>query len=259
MTHTAPPATTVETATGRYVYGVVRADDGSSAVTDLAGATGEAVTVVVHGELAAVVEAVPDADAVPAARFVRAHARVLDAVAARCSVLPLRFGTVLDSDDAVVEEVLTLDQTRLLATLEKLDGHVQLILKARYVLDTVLAEIIAEQPQVRELRDRTRDLPENATMPDRVRLGELVHQAMEAKRGPDRDLVLDALEPCVEEWSVRHSGDMNGLLDLAVLVDASRVADVEEHTRRAAQQLAGRVDLQLIGPMAPYDFATDGV
>jgi len=52
---------------------------------------------------------------------------------------------------------------------------------------------------------------------------------------------------------------MNGLLDLAVLVDASRVADVEEHTRRAAQQLAGRVDLQLIGPMAPYDFATDGV
>lgn len=259
MTHSAPPATTVETGTGRYVYGVVRADDGSDAVTDLAGATGEAVTVVVHDELAAVVEAVPDADDVPAARFVRAHARVLDAVAARCSVLPLRFGTVVESDEAVVEELLAPDRDHLVAALEQLDGHVQLLLRARYVLDAVLAEVVAEHPQVRELRARTRDLPDDAAMPERVRLGELVSQAIESKRAADREAVLAALRPHARRWSVRPSGGLDGLLDLAVLVDAHGVADFEAHAQAAAEQMAGRADLELIGPMAPYDFASDGV
>ncbi|MGZ4628678.1 GvpL/GvpF family gas vesicle protein [Oryzihumus sp.] len=259
MTRTAPPAPTVETGTQRYVYGVVRADDGSDAVTDLAGATGEVVAVVVHGELAAVVEAIPDADAVPAARFVRAHARVLDAVAARCSVLPLRFGTVVASDEAVVEELLAPDRDHLVDALEQLDGHVQLLLRARYVLDTVLAEVVAEHPQVRELRARTRDLPDDAAMPERVRLGELVSQAIETKRAADREAMLAVLQPHARRSSVRSSGGLDGLLDLAVLVDEHGVADFEAHAQAAAAQMAGRAELELIGPMAPYDFASDGV
>jgi hypothetical protein len=228
-------------------------------VDGVTGADGEDVMVVEHADVSAVVEPIPDAGDVPATRFVRAHARVLDGIAARCAVLPVRFGTVLASRDAVVQELLAPDQSRLLAMLAELQGRVQLILRARYVLETVLAEVVRENPDITTLRERTRSLPDEAGFADRVRLGELVSQAMDTKRAADREVVLGAVQPHVERWSVRRSGGLEGVLDLAVLVDAQALPELEEHTRAAAERTAGRVDLQLVGPMAPYDFATERV
>jgi hypothetical protein len=248
------PGPSAEVGSAWYVYGLVRAADGRQAVVELTGATDENVMLLEHGDLAAVVEPVPDSGEISASAFVRAHARVLDSVASRCTVLPVRFGTVVVSREAVIDELLVADEPQVAAALEELTGRVQLLLRARYVLEAVLAEVVEENPQVSSLRERTRDLPEDVAVPDRVRLGELVSRAMEAKRAGDREVLFDAVQPHAQRWSVRPSGGLDGVLDLAVLIDESAVEEFERHARAAAKELAGRVDVQLLGPMAPYDF-----
>src|SRR5262245_2296640 len=83
----------VEATSGWYVYGIVRADDGPGAVEGITGAGEDGVMLLAHADLAAVVEPLAQAGEATASRFVRAHARVLDTVATRCAVLPVRFGT----------------------------------------------------------------------------------------------------------------------------------------------------------------------
>src|SRR5437763_772376 len=87
----------------RYAYGVVRSDEIHG--TDEPGVFDAPVRLLDREGLAGLVS---DVDGpVPARRAdLLAHFRVLEDVAARGTVLPLRFGTVFDSDDEVVLELL---------------------------------------------------------------------------------------------------------------------------------------------------------
>src|SRR5690242_20613552 len=80
-----------------HVYGVLLAAD---EVTPPDGAR-----LLVHRDLAAVVADTPG-DAVMAARALREHWRILEAIAAETTVLPVRFGTAMAGDDAVIAEYL---------------------------------------------------------------------------------------------------------------------------------------------------------
>ena len=75
---------------------------------------GAEVGTVGHGGLAALVSDL-EAEALTAAKEVRSHWRVLEEASAGATVLPVRFGTVMESDDAVREQLLEPNAEGLLA------------------------------------------------------------------------------------------------------------------------------------------------
>src|SRR5690554_2869368 len=97
-----------------YVYGVTRPGAAPPDVEGGGGAAGGAhdatvegvggapVRLVARGSLGALVSDVDPEDVRAASRSLRAHARVLDAAVRAGPVVPLRFGTLVDGDDAVV-------------------------------------------------------------------------------------------------------------------------------------------------------------
>jgi hypothetical protein len=239
---------------GTYVYGVVAfADDLLPAGTT--GLEQAPVRLVRHDAVAAVVSDLPlDRPPGRAADLV-AHSEVLDSLAGRTAVVPVHFGSVLADDSMVVEDVLAPGYDEFVHLLEELEGRVQLILRATYVQEAVLAEVVAADPEVAALRERTRDLPEDAAYGDRVRLGELVSRAMEVKREDDAATLMDAVTPWVAAWSERGgAGGLDHVLDVALLVDNVNLAAVEEHLEGLAEAVHERIRLRLVGPVAPYDF-----
>ena len=62
-------------------------------------------------------------------------------------VLPLRFGAVCASDDAVAGELLGPHYDEFAAALRQLEGHAEYVVKGRYVEHAVLREVLAEQPR----------------------------------------------------------------------------------------------------------------
>ena len=113
-----------------------------------------------------------------------AHERVLDTVAERTAVLPMRFPAVVE-EQGVVDELLAPNQDRFVEALARLDGLAQFTLKGRYEQDAVLREIAEADPKIMALRERVRELPEDASYYDRIRLGELVvaRDGAPARRG----------------------------------------------------------------------------
>jgi hypothetical protein len=169
-------------------------------------------------------------------------------------VVPVQFGTVLPSATDVRVELLESREDELLEMLGDLSGRQQFTVRGRYNEHAVLAEVVAEDPEIAELRELTRDLPEEAGHAERVRLGELVSHALERKREQDSAVVLDAVLPHVASYAPRTVAALDHMMEVAVLVDEDRRGDFEDALEAVAEAMHERVRLQLLGPMAPYDF-----
>jgi hypothetical protein len=236
-----------------YVYGVLPSDADVSSGTDAA-SLGGTVTTVQAGPLAALVEEIDDDRALGTRADLIAHSTVVDAAAGRATLVPLRFGTVLPSLDAVSSELLTARREELLEMIEVLRDRVQYRLRARFELDEVLREIVLADPEIARLRERVGALPEDAAYFDRVRLGELVSGAVAGRRDNEAPDLLEALRPLAVEHTVREPGGMDHLLDAAFLVRTDQQEDFELAAEHQAERLAGRARLRLVGPTAAYDF-----
>jgi hypothetical protein len=235
-----------------YVYGIAPAN--LELPGDLTGLDDQAVSLVSAGKLAAVVSSIDSDRTVGRRADLIGHSRVLDAVAAAGAVIPLRFGSILQSQSAVSEQVLEPGSERFEEMLDDLAGRSQFTVHARYEESQVLAEIVAENAEIADLRSQTRDQPEDATYHARVRLGELVVQALDAKRAIDGPNLLDALLPFTAGCNVRASAGMDHLIDVAFLVEDKQRDAFERAAEQAAAELAGRARVKLVGPTAPYDF-----
>ncbi|HWC21743.1 MAG TPA: GvpL/GvpF family gas vesicle protein [Flexivirga sp.] len=236
-----------------HVYGVRRADAGRLP-TALCGIDGTAIRTVVHEGLAAVVGDV-NADR-PRWRGadLLAYNAVLDVLARAGPIAPVRFGSLMPDDRSVVEEVLVPGAGRFLALLDRFAGSAQFTLDASYRGDVALAEIVDADPEVAELRARTRELPEGAAYGERLRLGELVAQAIDIKRATDAEALLRGILPFVDEHEVRLGSGAEHIAGYALLVSDDRRGALEQHLESVAAALHPRVRLQWRGPMAPYDF-----
>ena len=239
--------------TGCYVYAVVPA---GADVEGILGVDDRPVHLVPAGDVAVAVSPL-DLDRAPARRAeLLAHSRVVDALAAAGPTVPVRFGSVVLDEESAVEEVVSGD-TGLTALLERLAEVVQLNLRATYVEEQVLAEVVESDPVVAQLRERTRDLPPGTMHPDLVRLGERVSRALDAAREHDRAELLTEIEPLTEALRVREVGGTDGLVDLALLVPREHLVAVEERLEELAESVHPRIRLRLVGPVPPYDFVED--
>ena len=235
-----------------YVYGIVPA--GLELPGNLTGLDDQAVRLVSAGKMAAVVSRIDSDRTIGRRADLISHSRVLDAVAAAGAVIPLRFGSILQSQSEVSELVLEPGSERFEEMLHDLAGRSQFTVHARYEESQVLAEIVAENAEIADLRSQTRDQSEDATYNARVRLGELVMHALEAKRTIDGSSLLDALLPFSAGCNVRASAGMDHLIDVAFLVEDKQRDAFEAAAEQAAAELAGRARVKLLGPTAAYDF-----
>jgi Gas vesicle synthesis protein GvpL/GvpF len=235
-----------------YVYGVLSAADG---VRVSAGGVAEAeVRIVEHAGLAALVSTL-QADALAAAREVRAHWRVLEEASKSATVIPVRFGTVMDGDTAVRERLLEPNAERLTELLRELAGRVQLNVKGDYDEERLLREIVRGSRSIATLRERVGRLPDAAGYYDRIRMGELVAAEVGKRRQQDEALALTRLEPHAVAATAEPVASEGGAFKLAFLVESGALDSFSQAVGSLRDELGERVTLRYVGPLPPYSFA----
>jgi hypothetical protein len=235
-----------------YVYGVL---PGADAPNVSAGGVEQAqVRTVEHAGLAALVSTL-EGDELAAAREVRAHWRVLEDASKSATVLPVRFGTVLEGDRAVRERLLEPNAERLTEMLDALAGRVQLNVRGDYEEERLLREVVRTSPQVAALRDRVGRLSDSAGYYERIRLGELVAAEIAARRDQDAALAMGRLEPFSVSARAEELSSQNGAFNLAFLVEGGEVDAFSEAVGQLREDLGERVTLNYVGPLPPYSFA----
>jgi len=148
---------------GCYVYGIVPADVEPAGDVRGVGDPPARVELVRYGSLAALVSEVDLTGSLGTPADLRAHAQILDATAVEVPVLPLRFGTVMATKDAVAGDLLAAYQDAFTAALADVEGRAQYVVKGRYVEQAVLAEVLTEIPEAARLGKLIRGQDPDAT------------------------------------------------------------------------------------------------
>jgi hypothetical protein len=238
--------------TGCYVYGIVPAD--VEFTEEIRGVGNGEVRLVRSGELAAMVSEVDLSKPVGTPDDLEAHEEILDSVVTGAPVLPLRFGAVLTGEDEVIAELLEPHSEEFAQALAELEGRVQYVVRGRYAEQAILLEVLSENEEAAELAQQIRGSDPDATRDDRIRLGEIINNAIAAKREADtRELLSRMQDHCQASMAREPTHELDAVY-VAFLMDADAEEQLDQATEELGEDWQGRIELQVRGPMAPWDF-----
>jgi hypothetical protein len=170
------------------------------------------------------------------------HARVVSECFRTATVLPFRFGTVFDSDDALRRSVRA-NRKAFLATVDRLRGKAEMHLKV-FVRDGSLREAIVDLP-----------LPTAAGGEYLTRLRDKAVRDRE-RQSKARTLSVQVhklFSPLEEDISCKRVQSGGMMIDIAHLIDHESIEKYQNRYGNATRQLKG-CDLTLSGPWPPYHF-----
>jgi hypothetical protein len=234
-----------------YVYGIVEA---GSAPPELRGLEGAPVRVVADDAAAALVSDLEAQELELGRDEVMTHARVLEEALKRGTVLPMRFGVVMEGDQEVKTRLLDEHADDLEAQLRRFSGKVEVNIRATYEEDTLMREVLERNPNIAQLRESIRGQSEDATYYKRIELGEQVGRAVEQLRETDGKNIVDALSRVAIEVAQGPPSHERVALSAAFLVDRNLLTEFDEVLEAFAAGQGGRLRFKYTGPLPPHSF-----
>ena len=239
------------TSTAVYVYGVVRADELPAVAAE--GVADAPVELLEHDGLAALVSKLPGRDFRVKRRDLQRHLQVLEDAFGEATIVPCPFGTVVVSEDAVRGMLLTERREELLAALARLEGKVQLNVKAVYDEEELLRELLRLHPELARLQASTKRLGD-AGYYEQIRLGELIAAALSERRELDSQRLLRHLDERSEDTVIEPAADYVAL-KASFLVSRKQLRKFDDALERAAEAEQPALRIEVIGPLPPTAFA----
>jgi gas vesicle protein GvpL/GvpF len=122
----------------------------------------------------------------------------------------------------------------------------------------ILKEIVSENSRAARLRDRIRGADPDATRELRIQLGEIINETVANKRRADTRVLMSAMKDhCVASGARVATNEMDAVY-VAFLIKTDQADELERIVQDLSDRWQGRVELEIRGPMAPYDFVGNG-
>jgi hypothetical protein len=227
------------------LHGIATSDDADRLDLASLGDEHRPVLSVSEGPFAAIATET-EGEVLPTAAWLRWHARIVEELADRCTVAPVRFGVVVPSADVIRTEILTAREEQLGSILQQLDGRVEFRLRGRYHQQEVVRRVLQTDDRAARLRGRR-------TLDARMELGERVVKGIERRRDEDVEVVLSSLGPTVVAAERQGVSDPLDAFSLSLLVERGAVA-FDAAIDELGASSATLLELELVGPLPPYSF-----
>ena len=236
-----------------YVYGIVRR--WPHGVVDAGGVAAAAPVRMVAGDgVCAVVSDVPAVWRTAGRSDLQAHDRVLHELMTRETVIPMRFGVVMGSDAEVRDRLLERHMDEFSSLFELLSERVQMSVKAYYVEEALLREVLRRRPDLKKRSEAVEQLPVERSQPERIALGRDVAAAVEEQRELDQRGLLERLAGVADDVRVEQPAGERQVLNVQLLVGSSRRPELDKIVRRLSEEHRDRFAFRYVGPVPPYSF-----
>ncbi|MFQ5878825.1 MAG: GvpL/GvpF family gas vesicle protein [Dehalococcoidia bacterium] len=243
-----------------YIYGVIASGERMSFGPIGIGGRGDQVHTVPYRDLAAVVsecplvdyKAIKDKEKI--VRDLAAHQAVIEEVMQRFTALPMKFGTMV-KDQGEVETVLRQGYFALREAHAAIEDKVEVEVVATWDLPSVFQEISTEEPIAR-LKAKIEGVSRLRSVPDRIKVGKLVHESLNRQRENYQQAVLGALAGCALDLQKNSLMNDEMVMNVAFLFDKRQQEAFDRRLDELDEKLGGRLNFRRIGPLPPYSFST---
>lgn len=211
-------------------------------IEELRGVSGSRVMGYPSGELAVIVSEYIKTGELDQ-KAILEHAKVVAECFRNTTVLPFRFGTVFDSDDALRRAVRA-NRKAFLSSVARLRGKAEMHLK-----------LVVKDGSLREAMTPDLPLPLTAggTYLTKLREKAVRHRERQTKARAISVQVHKLFSPLEEEVSCKRIDSGGMLIDIAHLVDHKHIEKYQARFDSAARQLKN-CELAISGPWPPYHF-----
>jgi len=233
------------------------ASDGLKPSYQMRGLESAAVYAIDQDGLRAVVSDTLSTRLRPDRRNISAHQAVLHSLTEDNTVLPMRFGVIARSAEAV-EKLLIANQETIREHFERLNGRVEMGLRVSWDVANIYEYYVATHPSLRQGRDEIWDRNANNIdhRDEKIRLGNLYQSLRNADRieftEKVKEVLFDYCEDIVETAVKREKDVMN----LACLVERDRLDEFAKGVFEASKLFDNVYLFDYTGPWAPHNFIT---
>lgn len=242
--------------TGLWVYCVI--ENKGTLNWEAQGISGiNPVYTIAHGDFAMVVSEEPIKRYRMERDFLMAHQRVNEKVMQTQPVLPVRFCTMADGAEQVIEQSLkqkgSVEEFR--KTFAEIRGKSEYGLRARWKnLDQVFADLSRENEKIKVAKEKVLKLPERERHAALIDIGHVVKEGLEEKSADTAKALMQELIPyAAQSKKNRVLGDVN-VLNAAFLVDEKKQAQFDEAVNALVEKHESQIQFKYIGPTPPFNF-----
>jgi|UPI0000541C00 hypothetical protein len=240
---------------GRYIYGIIRNSEFIDFGQIGIGKRNDRVYGVIYKDICAVVSSTPIIQYEARRANMIAHQKVLEEVMKRFNVLPVRFSTISphDNDDAIIKILIT-DYSRFDELLIKMKGKKELGLKVMADETRIYENIIQKYDNIRSLRDKLLNQPADKIHYQRVKIGEMVADALKKEIESYKQQILDILSPIAEDIKITDNYGNLMILNAAFLIKEVKESEFDDSVNKLDEKYGNIMTFKYVGTLPPYNF-----
>jgi len=228
-----------------YVFGIIQGPvDINSAKTNLGGRETDIYTVK-HKDISAIITRVPAKDYEPSAQNVLAHQKVIEKIMGKKTIVPMSFGTTFNKEGDVVE-LLKQTYTELKQVLKKIEGKIELGVKAFWNQDEMIKKIVEENPEINP--------GQNPDYNSKILTGQLIDSALTEYRQQYIDDIHNELKDYAVASRINKNIGEEMLLNAAFLVEKEREEEFDQKMNELGLRYENMLDFKYTGPWPAYNF-----
>jgi hypothetical protein len=240
---------------GKYIYGIIRQAGTVTFGPIGIGGRGDEVYGVNFRDICAVVSNSPNIQYEARRVHMIAHQKALEEVMKNFTVLPVRFSTISEQDDdSGILRILEKEFVKFSDLLDKMDGKKELGLKILANEAPMYESILEKYDDIRTMRDKLMNLPADKTHYQRMKIGEMVVEALKNETGNYKNIILDALKPLSVDVKINDNYGEMMILNIAFLIKNSEEPAFDEAVNVLDAKYGHLMTFKYVGTLPPYNF-----
>ena len=183
------------------------------------------------------------------------HARVNEEAMKTRKVLPVRFCTMAESREKIVEEVLLPKAVEFRKSFSKIAGKDEYGLRVRWKdLDQVFREIGKTDEKIRRKKEMILSLPEGQRRTELIDIGHIVQEAVQEKNEKTAQTLVEALTPLAADVKKNNTLGDAMILNTAFLVENSKQEVFDQAVATLDTKYGDALQFKYVGPVPPFNF-----
>ncbi|QJC56605.1 hypothetical protein HC248_01913 [Polaromonas vacuolata] len=235
----------------RYLYAIT--DASQAGKWENIGINGAPVTTIVEGPIAAVVSGIAAKRVRPERANLAAHNGMIKLLMQDCTVLPVAFGTIADSYQAV-QDLLSKNNAILVEQLDSLRGKIEMGLRVRFDVPNIYEYIVSTHRDLRDSRDTAYGGLQQPVRGTKIELGGQFDRLLTEERETHAATVLQVLSSHGVEIKPNPPRNNLEVMNLACLIKRDDLKTFENAVLAAAAQFDNNFAFDFTGPWAPHNF-----
>lgn len=240
---------------GKYIYGIIRHSAPIEYGQMGIGNRADMVYGINYKNITAIVSNSPIIQYEARRVNMMAHEKVLEEVMKRFTVLPVRFSTISEhNDDSGILKILEKDFEKFDNLLTKMEGKKELGLKILAHDAAIYESIIEKHDDIRLLRSKLINLPVDKTHYQRMKIGEMVAEALKKEIANYKNIVLDVLNPLADDVKINDNYGEMMILNAAFLINNISEPEFDKAVYDLDEKYGKIMTFKYVGTLPLYNF-----